>query len=86
MLVGGGVGCSIVPCEGVNIPPQNVAADDVRKRTVTNGLAVHHQTQAKRIIYNISRYSYISHVAGAFRNGELCRITKFSQEVVENGR
>ena len=25
-------------------------------------------------------------VAGAFRNGKLCRITKFSQDVVKNGR
>ena len=27
-----------------------------------------------------------AYVAGAFRNSELCRITKFSQEVVKNGR
>ena len=26
------------------------------------------------------------HVAGAVRNGKLCGITKFSQEVVKNGR
>ena len=31
-------------------------------------------------------YNYTVYVVGAFRNGELCRITKFSQEVVKNGR
>ena len=32
----------------------------------------------------ICMYMYI-HVAGAFRNGELCRIPNFLQEVVKNG-
>ena len=31
------------------------------------------------------RWIHLIYVAGAFRNGNLCRITKFSQEVVKNG-